>query len=626
MMLFTNLFVLSLGWSFLPILVVGAPSNINNINNNDGATAPPNSNHIFNAIYASMRHRASSLYPNGVSFFLATVPKGTQFYHGSGNSTPVTGVEWLAFEPEHALGFAHRSGQHGHPHFPIQDQDQGQRGGYDAHTGKNAAQRPLGSDEDDDGETAGGYLHTYVTARDLRLLYLDGESGMRGHALDAQDRILFNDTIGGRRSRMMRETGLGGPPDEQERAILACKMVKEVWNDRVDGLIRTEADFEIILCNFERDLEVEYITRTMPQKGREHREKSSREKEWRQKDHGEEEGKGPRDEKRHRKHKSDAPSTEHEHQGKLCQEKEWHQHDNGRGEGKGHREDKQQRKHQFDTPSTEHEHQGKSPREKEWQQNDDGRGHGKDHREDKQQQKHKFDTPSSDREHQGKFSREKHGQQMDHRKGEDPERRHGPKHKDHGREGRPRYNDLAGHRVIIDFEHFVTAYTYDLDLFPNNSTLPRLDHLSTEELQPIREDITHMILTQDPSRHAFDWQSVVDMIMAEYSEELRRLAKGHFPSVAVLREELERKLEPFIDYSDIGDWESVTYRCQERFIPKHVANDTVVVRVVRDISHEICSAMTSVLADSEIDKKTAGGVFQQLVEYLAWPAERHGPR
>ncbi|RWQ98617.1 hypothetical protein C8Q69DRAFT_459521 [Paecilomyces variotii] len=387
---------------------------------------------------------------------------------------------------------------------------------------------------------------------------------MRGHALDAQDRILFNDTIGSE-SRMMRETGIGGPPDEQERAILACKMAKEVWNDRIDGLIRTEADFEIILCNFERDLEVEYITRTMPQKGREHRGKSSREKEWRQKDHGDEE--------------------EREQQGKLCQEKEWQQNDHGRGEGKGHREEKQQ-----------------------------------------QQRKHKFDTPSSDREHQGKFSREKHGQQMDHRKAEDPERRHGPKHKDHRREGRPRYNDLAGHRVIIDFEHFVTAYTYDLDLFPNNSTLPRLDHLSTEELQPIREDITHMILTRDPSRHAFDWQSVVDMIMAEYSEELRRLARGHFPSVTALREELERKLEPFIDYSDIGDWESVTYRCQERFIPKHVANDTVVVRAVRDISREICSAMTSVLADSEIDMETAGGVFQQLVQYLAWPAERHGPR
>ncbi|KAJ9363453.1 hypothetical protein DTO280E4_2435 [Paecilomyces variotii] len=613
MLSFINLFVLSLGWSFLPVLVVGAPSNNININinknNDDGSTAPLlNSNHIFNTIYASMRHRASSLYPNGVSFFLATVPKGTQFYHGSGNSTPVTGVEWLAFEPEHALGFAHRSEQHGRPRFPIQDQDQDQdqRGGYDGHTGKNAAQRPLGSDEEeeDDGETAGGYLHTYVTARDLRLLYLDGESGMRGHALDAQDRILFNDTIGSE-SRMMRETGIGGPPDEQERAILACKMAKEVWNDRIDGLIRTEADFEIILCNFERDLEVEYITRTMPQKGREHRGKSSREKEWRQKDHGDEEGKGPRDEKRHRKHKSDSPSTEREQQGKLCQEKEWQQNDHGRGEGKGHREEKQQqqRKHKFDTPSSDREHQGKFSREKHGQQMDHRKAEGKGPREDKRQGKHKPDTPSTD-----------------------PERRHGPKHKDHRREGRPRYNDLAGHRVIIDFEHFVTAYTYDLDLFPNNSTLPRLDHLSTEELQPIREDITHMILTRDPSRHAFDWQSVVDMIMAEYSEELRRLARGHFPSVTALREELERKLEPFIDYSDIGDWESVTYRCQERFIPKHVANDTVVVRAVRDISREICSAMTSVLADSEIDMETAGGVFQQLVQYLAWPAERHGPR
>src|SRR4051794_28710732 len=71
-------------------------------------TSPPlkNANHIFNAIQDSMRQWGSSLHHNGVSFFLATVPAGTQLYHGTSKSSPVNGTEWLAFEPEHAMVFA----------------------------------------------------------------------------------------------------------------------------------------------------------------------------------------------------------------------------------------------------------------------------------------------------------------------------------------------------------------------------------------------------------------------------------------------------------------------------------------------------------------------------------------
>ncbi|KAL1858570.1 hypothetical protein Plec18170_002770 [Paecilomyces lecythidis] len=494
---------LLLAWYFLPAVIVGAP------NNNHHEAPPPNSNHIFNTIYASMRHDASSLYPTGVSFFLATVPRGTQFYHGSGSPDPVRGLEWLAFEPEHALGFAHRSEQHGHRHV------RGQEGlvKHTADAGRNSAQHPLGSDEpDDSANKTAGYLHTYVTTKDLRLLYLDGMSGTRGHALDAQDRILFNDTIGSEPDRVS-ETGIGGPPIEQERAMLACKMAKDVWNDRIDGLIRTEADFEIILCNFERDLEVAYITRTRPQSGREYHGKPHWGERFRQQDNHDEERRRPREEKRSRKDKPGAALTK-------------------------------------------------------------------------------------------------------------PERKHIPKHKGPRKGRQSRFNNLAGHQVIIDFEHFVTAYTYDLDLFPDNSTSPSLDHIPTEKLEPIREDINNMILTVDPPSHPFNWQSTVDRIKAAYSDVLHRLARGHFRSMTSLREELEHVLEPFIDYRDTGDWASVTYRCQESFIPKYITDDTFVVRVVRHISHEICSAMTLPLADSEIDAKTATKLFHELVEYLAWTSGR----
>ncbi|KAJ9620130.1 hypothetical protein H2203_007895 [Taxawa tesnikishii (nom. ined.)] len=74
------------------------------------ATPSSNPNHIFNAIHSSMRQWGSSLNHNGMSAFLATVPEGVQLYHGTSNSEPVEGMEWLAFEPEHALLFARPRG------------------------------------------------------------------------------------------------------------------------------------------------------------------------------------------------------------------------------------------------------------------------------------------------------------------------------------------------------------------------------------------------------------------------------------------------------------------------------------------------------------------------------------
>jgi hypothetical protein len=65
-----------------------------------------NANHLFNAVHSSMRQWGSSLNHNGMSFFLATVPAGTQLYHGTSNPEPIEGMQWLAFEPEHALIFA----------------------------------------------------------------------------------------------------------------------------------------------------------------------------------------------------------------------------------------------------------------------------------------------------------------------------------------------------------------------------------------------------------------------------------------------------------------------------------------------------------------------------------------
>lgn len=220
-----------------------------------------NENYIFNVIQDSMRQWGSSLHHNGVSFFLASVPAGTQFYHGTSKATPVNGTEWLAFEPEHAMVFA-RPRRGPPPHLPPDDDDtEPQDGGHgelrkrehhdadEKHHGLPGGRPPKVFDENESG-----YLHTYAAAKDLRLLYLDGMSAAKTSkgTLDSQDAILFNGALDNSPGR--------GNGQENERARLACEMAEKEWEGRIDGVLRMEAGFEIILCGFERDLTPVRIT------------------------------------------------------------------------------------------------------------------------------------------------------------------------------------------------------------------------------------------------------------------------------------------------------------------------------------------------------------------------------
>lgn len=343
----------------------------------------------------------------------------------------------------------------------------------------------MAHDENDSVEKA-GYLHTYAAAKDLRLLYVDGMSAGKSAigTLDSQDRILLNDSVDSFEHDGPPGRGPGGPAGERDRAIKACKLAKDVWNDRIDGILRMEAGFEIILCSFERDLEVVRITQA---KG---------------------------------------------------------------FEGRAHGSSKQEPGH----PHT----RGMRPRP-------GGMGHN-----------------------------------------------------NWMKAIAARYHGIGGHRVIVDYDNFVTAYTYGLDLFPEGATLPRLKHLPTQELEPIRQDLHDLVINHNSSRHSFDWQSIADMIVTRYSDELQVLAAGNFYSVESLREELETILGPFIDYSDETDGNAIADRCAEQFIPHYAPNDTLASEVVRTISQKICSTLTTAMLDTSLDLETALNNFQDLIDYLAW--------
>ncbi|RAQ43583.1 hypothetical protein AFGD_005101 [Aspergillus flavus] len=153
-----------------------------------------------------------------------------------------------------------------------------------------------------------------------------------------------------------------------------------------------------------------------------------------------------------------------------------------------------------------------------------------------------------------------------------------------------RYDDLAVGEVTIDFDHFVTAYEYGLDLFPGASKLPCLSHIPTEELEPIRRDVKHMILTREPSRHAFDWKVITDKI---------------------------------INYGDYYNITSTVERCQEEFIPISAPSNTLASKAVRHVTGQICSTLTSTHLDFDLQLEDVVNNILGLIMYLEWTALAH---
>lgn len=175
-----------------------------------------------------------------MSYFPARIPANTTLYHGTHTPDPVKGMEWLAFEIEHAEAFARLRGGRG----PSGGGPGGKRPGRPGHGGppdeKNSDSQLDGSPIQDEK----GYLHIYRTNRELsRLLYIDGISAGKTSmgTLDTQDIVLRKD---------IDDSGPGH--SDYNRAKDLCTLAAE-WG--IEGIVRMEAGFELILCNFSDGLD-----------------------------------------------------------------------------------------------------------------------------------------------------------------------------------------------------------------------------------------------------------------------------------------------------------------------------------------------------------------------------------
>ena len=237
-----------------PIIGASAIASTHQAVEPDIASARENGVLIFNAVHSAMRQWGSSLNHNGLSLIPATVPKGTLLYHGTiANKTPDS-YEWLAFEIEHAENFAGSRPRppgdgHGPPGGPRRPGppppfDNGPHADGRDRIQMFPGQIPLGATTDDPDETPNirGYLHTYHASRDLKLLYIDGMSAGKTNkgTLDTQDLLLRG---------LTNDTSF----NERARADDICRIMKS-WG--LDGVIRMEAGFEILYCDFRQGLEL----------------------------------------------------------------------------------------------------------------------------------------------------------------------------------------------------------------------------------------------------------------------------------------------------------------------------------------------------------------------------------
>ncbi|KAI6867837.1 hypothetical protein KC338_g3047 [Hortaea werneckii] len=201
------------------------------------------------------------------------------------------------------------------PHHFGHEEDDRRNEWEPEHTGaaENARQKPISASQRPTlDRKPSGYLHTYRTKHPLRLLYVDGQSAAKSTkgTLDMQDLVLLHENPpeeavkATQRSRKMKDDegdGFdrvyhdephpfdleapnefhveqsavaqrtkdprrphGGPLGDSVRAERLCDLARTEYKGCIDGILRMEAGFEIILCGFAQHLDVVSIAAANP--------------------------------------------------------------------------------------------------------------------------------------------------------------------------------------------------------------------------------------------------------------------------------------------------------------------------------------------------------------------------
>ncbi|CAI4831709.1 BPK_HP2_G0050780.mRNA.1.CDS.1 [Saccharomyces cerevisiae] len=201
-----------------------------------------NSTAIFNSIRAALRQSPSDIHPVGVSYFPAVIPKGTLMYH-AGSKVPTT-FEWLAMDHEFSYSFGLRSPSYGRKSL---ERRHGRFGnGTNGDHPKGPPPPPPPPDEKGRGSQK---MLTYRAARDLnKFLYLDGASAAKTDSGEMDTQLMLSNVI--KEKLNLTDDGENERMAERLYAARICKWGKPFG---LDGIIRVEVGFEVVLCDFSAD-------------------------------------------------------------------------------------------------------------------------------------------------------------------------------------------------------------------------------------------------------------------------------------------------------------------------------------------------------------------------------------
>ncbi|KAJ3526210.1 hypothetical protein NMY22_g10259 [Coprinellus aureogranulatus] len=166
-------------------------------------------NYIFESVSSLLQQWPNTRYRNGHTIVPVTIPRNTLLYHGTWHKQVPSFPDWVATDPEHSQIFC------------------------------------VTSDVE-----KGCWQLTLAVTRPLKVLHFDGSSAakMQG-SMDAQDIIAWGQV-------------------EPKRIFDEASRIKDLcaWGKKydIDGFLRMEMNFEIMLCDFTKNVEVVSFLNLIP--------------------------------------------------------------------------------------------------------------------------------------------------------------------------------------------------------------------------------------------------------------------------------------------------------------------------------------------------------------------------
>lgn len=209
-----------------------------------------------------------------------------------------------------------------------------------------------------------------------------------------------------------------------------------------------------------------------------------------------------------------------------------------------------------------------------------------------------------------------------------------------------RYHGLPRGRAQIDFSGMVSGFAYDINITNpdlSRQDVPRLVNSTREQRLAIKDRLWEVLQAREnKASNSVDWQAIVDIIVARFSDRLRFLAEGPI-SALYLRSELATLLYPFLDFPEDKDSRNSTkpvLRCTDHYFSSATERkaswtpeDRAIFAAVRVVSNTICHDL---LKMREIALNTSGTsqgddeaaqrvqvMAKELVTRLGWTTWKH---